>query len=199
MKKRILIIIGLALLGVAYAGPFGFEMGWSYEECVNAGFWVGDYNYYGGFAWDCHPPESSPEFDYYEICIDDKYGVYEIIAETESRVIFKPGYKFWKDYERLQGMLQKKYGEIYEFNWETQQNSEPTLPYGWVESFLNKEFFLYSTWSNLNDFKLSSISLEALPEGSDSYKIELKYYSSDWDAVLKKHQQERDEALYNAL
>jgi hypothetical protein len=133
------IVLILFAATTVQAGPFGLEMGWSYEECIEAGFWPNELNSIPGYYWDCIPPGAYPPFDTYNILIDDKYGVYEIEAVVEDISTLFEGKWVREDYDRIRDLLAKKYGEYVE--WDAiymQDESEMALSENWGASLKNR-------------------------------------------------------------
>jgi len=200
MNRRVFSIILILLTTVAvYAGPFGLEMGWSYDDCIDAGFWPNETRSVPGYYWDCNPPNYNATFENYKVNIDDRFGVYFIEAATETKKTYGFDYYLLEDYTRLRDNLVQKYGEIHGNDWTLEQHIENPFPFGWIDDFLAGNRLVYSTWTGLDNYGLSEIHLEVELVKPDSYKIVLTYYSSDWDEVIDKHKQEEERALFEAL
>lgn len=199
MKRLVSIVLILVATATVYAGPFGLEMGWSYEECVDAGLVIDPRNFYEGHAYNCSPPFLDPVFNFYHVSIDDNFGVYQISAAINGIDVHYNGLEVQQYYERLRYMLIEKYGSQNGVDLTTQEHPGREFSDGWIDRVMDGERQLYSFWNQKIGSGISEIRLEAIPDFDGKCKVRVIYKSVNFEKVMGKRLKELDEALYYAL
>lgn len=187
--KRIVSLVLLLLCGMAlFAGSFGLEMGWTYDEIIDSGVKVifGDENFL------CiEPVTPHPTFDTYFLSIDDEYGLYSINALgslpfcTSGMVI--------SEYNDLKEQLIKSYGEPRTGD-DIDYESENTIFFDYVDKIENEGKSLYANWySDEEKMSISLIVHKSMDDGSLNYS--LSYISDNYEAVIALQKAREAEVL----
>ena len=166
------------------SGPFGFDIGMTYDEVKAACNGVepehiGDDRYY------VKPIKSHPDFEKYVVWISPVYGLYYIKGIGSFISTTDNGKNIKNKYNNLLKVLEKKYGKYFgvnflnpNYNWNEDSN--------WLEKLKNKDI-KYHSYFNLNyenydglDFVLLGIDTTDTFTITDAYIfIEYEFYNHE--------------------
>lgn len=192
MKKWFLFCSLLLSCTVLHAGPFGLEMGWTIEECTDAGCLMMD-----TFSCivDCRPPRPNTVFDSYQICIDEEFGVCRISAVSDAYESATYGYYVQYYFETVRDQLTAKYGEPRIFDHVHPTEPTDSDPQNWMRTLHEKKRVLFASWDDPKDPSLDSIWLEVESISPSSCKIRIEYLSPALISIRERTQQENYDAL----
>lgn len=106
--KRIAVLSLLLLCGITlFAGPFGLEMGWSYDEIISSG---AKKEFGNETLLSVKPVNPHSDFDSYLLLIDEEYGLYTIMAHGSMPFSILPSILV-STYNEIKDQLIQGYGE----------------------------------------------------------------------------------------
>lgn len=109
MKKLFLAMIFGIILSFAYAAPFGLKMGMTVEEiaeqCEEEPSYVKDDIYL------VKPIKKHPLFSYYAVYVNEKTGLYQIRAISDSVTCNKYGTEIQNAFNSVKDRIAKTYGK----------------------------------------------------------------------------------------
>lgn len=188
MKKGLLLVAFVLLAcSAVFAGPFGIEMGWSYDQLVASGVQiVGDPRVNNNVTtYEVAPVKTHPSFDYYLVRIDEKEGVYSIEAYG-SIPTSEYGTQAKEAYENMKKQLGKSYGKPDEVEY-LKSKSLWDEPRYWMMGLVKQDRTCASFWTfkNRKD-QLSIIALELTAKYTDTGRLELAYQSDKTEEILER-------------
>ena len=197
MKKSIIAFTILFLLAsFVYAGPFGLEMGMTFDQVKEA---CGDRTPQL-LKDDCYqviPNKVHPSFETYVVRIDKDDGLYFIKAIGFDITSFSYGIEVKSQFNEVENSLNKKYGDG-ELIDELLPGSIWNDADDWMSALFHDERYLICSWKKTQCPKLpENMSMIALAEASSSTVgyIVLEYYFTNGAAIEARQQAEDDSAL----
>jgi len=198
MKKPIIALTILFLLAsFVYAGPFGLEMGMTFDQVKEA---------CGGRApqllkddyYQIIPSKAHPSFGTYIVCIDKDDGLYFVKAIGFDITSYSYGIEVKSEFNKVENSLNKNYGDG-ELIDELLPGSIWDNATGWMSALFYNERYLICSWEKAKCPKLpenmSMIVLAAKASSSIVGYIELEYYFTNFAAIEARQQAEDDSAL----
>ena len=183
--KKLLLIAVFAFLTVTtvFAGPFGLEMGWNIDQVKEAGAIILDSSDFndGTNAYSINPPKRHSSFSTYIVLISDKYGLYQISAESDSIYTSGDGYQVKSEFYSIYNQLVSSYGEGILID-KLSEGSIWDEPEDWMMGLRTLDRTLSAFWigPDINtDKQIALLSLSAEAEYSDTGKISLAYFSDN--------------------
>ena len=197
MKKIILTVITFTLLSLAiYSAPFGLKMGMSLEEitkqCEEEPVFAKDDIYI------VKPIKRHPLFEYYAVYINEKVGLYQIRAISESVTCNKYGTEIQNSFNSVKDRISKVYGTP-KINDEvdTKISSYLQTEEYWFRTLNDGSRNLAAIWGKNTELSddLTAVILECLPD-SDNFinskaHLLLCYYFNNGQSV----EDEQDEVF----
>lgn len=198
MKRTIIVFSILFLLASAvYAGPFGLEMGMTFDQVKSAcdgrtpRLLKEDY-------YEVIPSKVHSSFDTYIVCIDKEFGLYFIKAIGPDITSSSYGIEVKTQFNKVKDSLTNNYGEGNMIDvllpgslWDNDNE--------WILSLSYNQRYFMCNWDKAECQKmsenLSSIVLAA--KASDVYTghIVLEYYFTNSAAVEARQKAAEDSAL----
>ena len=180
MKKVVMFSILLLCSVVLFAGPFGLEMGWTKQDLIENDVEI---LLEEGNAFLVAPPAPHSSFDTYLVDIDLDFGLYTIIAISDSISTSENGQQFLSEYNNIKKQLTTSYGEP--------TNDINRLSYGsiWDEpqdfmmSLLKKDRTIGCTWNLGEENNGMKIALMPIAESLSSGNLTLMYTSPKFDEI----------------
>ena len=165
MKRVVTSLILLLCSMILFAGPFGLEMGWTYDEIISSGAkkLFGDET-----LLSVIPVKPHSDFDSYLLLLDEEYGLYSIMALGEKP--FGLSGMLVSDYNDIKSQLIQSYGEP-SYSDDTSFEEDNFLDV--VDRLENGDEKLSCSW-DLDDL---SISFMAYMDEDDTQTYSLYYYS----------------------
>lgn len=184
MKKTLFISLLMMISTMLFAGPFGMEFGWTFEEHENSGAYVEYMNTQQNIkGYLVEPPQPHSELPFYAAFIDDEYGIYLIRAISD---ICYSEYFIRTSYDMLKSQLTSVYGdpeEVDEISW----NSDWDGSENFIRSILYGDRVLGAVWFHpYEENGAEYIYLGVMPNDENEAVVYLEYYSWDYDAVVAK-------------
>ena len=109
MKKKFLALIYGIISTFVYAAPFGFKMGMSIDEiaeqCEEEPSFLKDDVYH------VKPIKKHPLFSYYAVYVNEKTGLYQIRAISDSMTCNKYGTEIQNAFNTVKDRIAKTYGK----------------------------------------------------------------------------------------
>ena len=166
MKRVVTSLILLLCSMILFAGPFGLEMGWTYDEIISSGAkkLFGDET-----LLSVIPVKPHSDLDSYLLLVDEEYGLYSIMAMGEKP--FGLSGMLVMDYNDIKDQLIQSYGEP-SYSDDTNFEEEDFLDV--VDRVENGDKNLSCSWT-LDDLH---ISLMAYMDEDGTQHYSLDYYSS---------------------
>jgi len=187
------LIIGLALAGAAYAGPFGLSQGMPLSafqgKCKSTD---------QKMVYFVEVPAPNPRFKGYMGVISDKAGLGQVIALGKNIETNAEGVQLRAEFDSLCDALTKKYGKpkLVDVLSDSSAISGPDL---WMMSLLQKQRELVATWEGKKDLKLPDhlrrITLRAVAVTSTRGNVALSYDFENFDAISAELQGGDDTGL----
>lgn len=189
MKRLLLSLVVVLIVGALFGGPFGIDMGMSLKDLEEAGMSPGESND------DYHivtPPTPHPEFDIYGVAVDQEHGVYHIYAFGRTIKDNGFGVSTQEAFHSIKEAIDRSYGEgdIVDF---LMYGSIWKEPRDWMKSLQQKERFLISFWKSQPDqtFKgnIEKIHLDASASSINSGSLMLNYYHPVYEEILNRQRE----------
>ena len=197
MKKIFALIIVLTTtISFIVAGPFGLEMGWDIDQVKESGAVILDsYDSNDGtIAYAINPPKKHSSFSSYIVLISDKYGLYQISAESDSIYTAGNGYQIKSEFYSIYDQLVKSYGDGILID-KLAEGSIWDEPEDWMMGLKTLDRTLSAIWlgPDINtDKQIALLSLDAEAEYSDTGRISISYFSDN--AFTIEQEKEAQEA-----
>lgn len=184
MKKTALLLLFAVTSSMLFAGPFGLEFGWTAaeleENCIYAEHMITQGSMNGYLI---NPPNPHSELKMYVVFVDDEYGLYLIRALTAS--CYTEHNVRWS-YDMLKNQLSSVYGEPEEVD-EIEWNSDWKGSDNFLRSIFYGDRILLSVWQPAYaEGSAKDIYLTVMPGTETEARVDLEYYSWDYDAVAAK-------------
>lgn len=197
--KRFLSIVLLIMVYIpfVFAGPFGLEMGMSYEQVKEACGGREPVSV-GNGAYIITPTKTHPYFIRYIAWIDDIEGLNYIKAIGADIDTNGYGIELRSKFESLESSLSKSYGKCDRTSF-LLPSSIWDEPDDWMKALEKKERYLLSAWgrkygSTLPE-NITSIGLVASANSSSNGYITLEYEFSNNEKV-EKAKKESDDSVF---
>lgn len=188
MKKGLLLVAFVLLAcSAVFAGPFGIEMGWTYDQLVSNGVKViGDpYVDNNVASYEVVPVKTHPLFDFYLVRVDEKEGVYSIEAYG-SIPTSEYGTEAEEAYENMKKQLSKGYGKPEEVEY-LKSGSIWDEPRDWMMGLVKKDRTCLSFWAFKDrEDQLDIITLDLTAKYADTGRLELVYQSNKTGEILDR-------------
>ena len=197
MKKIFALIIVLTTtISFIVAGPFGLEMGWDIDQVKESGAVILDsYDSNDGtIAYAINPPKKHSSFSSYIVLISDKYGLYQISAESDSIYTAGNGYQIKSEFYSIYDQLVKSYGDGILID-KLAEGSIWDEPEDWMMGLKTLDRTLSAIWlgPDINtDKQIALLSLDAEAEYSYTGRISISYFSDN--AFTIEQEKEAQEA-----
>ncbi len=112
MKKLVLLaVIILVVTNSAFAGPFGLEMGMSFDDITKACGGIRPERLENDDRYLVSPTKSHPDFEHYLVWVDDAKGLYRIRAISKEINTSKYGTELKSFFHEMNERLSKTYGK----------------------------------------------------------------------------------------
>ena len=184
MKKLFLALIFGLISTFIYAAPFGLKMGMTIDEiaeqCEEEPSFIEDDIYL------IKPIKSHPLFDYYAVYINEKTGLYQIRAISDSVTCNKYGTEIQNAFNSVKERISKTYGKPRIIN-----KVDST-----ISSFLQKDEYwfrtlkdgarqLFAIWGEKTELtdNLISVALECVADNYEDAHLVLYYYFTNSTSV----------------
>ena len=198
MKKSIIVFTILFLLAsFVYAGPFGLEMGMTFDQVKEAcggrtpQLLKDDY-------YKIIPNKVHPSFETYVVRIDKDDGLYFVKAIGFDITSSSYGIEVKSQFDKVENSLNKNYGDG-ELIDELLPGSIWDDADDWMSALLHNERYLICSWEKAKCPKLpenmSMIALAAKASSSDVGYIVLEYYFTNFVVIEARQQAAADSAL----
>lgn len=188
MKKGLLLVAFVLLAcSAVFAGPFGIEMGWTYDQLVSNGVKViGDpYVDNNVASYEVAPEKTHSSFDYYIVRIDEKEGVYSIEAYGSIQTN-EFGTQAKEAYENMKQQLSKGYGKPIELEY-LKSGSIWDEPRDWMMGLVKQERTCSSFWMfEGRADHLQSVLLDLTAKYTDTGRLVLRYESDKTHEILER-------------
>ena len=200
MKKIFALIIVLTItISFIVAGPFGLEMGWNIEQVQESGAIILDsYDFKDGTtAYSINPPKKHSSFSSYVVLISDKYGLFQISAESDSIYTSRNGYQIKSEFYSVYNQLVKSYGDGILID-KLAEGSIWDEPEDWMMGLKTLDRTLSAIWigPDINtDKQIALLSLDTEAEYSDTGKISISYFSDNAFAVEEEKEAQEASVL----
>ena len=200
MKKSLLIcLFAVLVLNNAFAGPFGLEMGWNIDQVQESGAIILDSHDFndGTTAYSINPPKRHSLFSSYIVLISDKYGLYQISAESDDIYTSRNGYQIKSEFYSVYNQLVKSYGEGILLD-KLSEGSIWDEPEDWMMGLKTLDRTLSAFWigPDINtDKQIALLSLDAEAEYSDTGRISISYFSDNAFAVEEEKEAQEASVL----
>lgn len=181
MKRNFLCVALLLMISsIAFAGPFGLEMGWSEEQCKEAGaIFIGDpYITNEVTSYFFTPPKKHSSFETYIIRIDKEYGVYEISAYSGTINTAGNGSQIKTKFVTIRDQIAATYGDPLMIDYLDPGSLWDENQY-WMMGLVKGERHYSAIWFGKENDPIMTISLYINAKYSDSGEIVLSYSSKD--------------------
>lgn len=204
--KRFVIVINMCLIvsSMLFAGPFGLEFGWTYDEVVSAcGEPMFEVESDPGVSGMLYEPESMPKrhqsFDSYILFVDHEYGLVKIVASEDFSYVSGYGYELVDEFDKLERQLSSVYGEgrRYDFLY---PDSIWDRPSDFMMSLYFGDRSLATYWVFEDDVapngdELACIAINVVVTSSDSATIDLTYEHPNFYVIQERSDAEDVSAL----
>lgn len=176
MKKYFLFFVLIFVSVSLFAGPFGLEEGMSLEEitaqCVEKP------EFFEDDMFVIYPKKKHPLFSIYVVCVNEKYGLYEIVA-ADIVSCDKQGSQARNKFNNIVMSMSEKYKspEIYDTINPDVKEKFQSEEY-WLETFSKRLRVLGAIWRN-SDFpdNLEEIDLFCRPSEAETDVQIVLYYN----------------------
>lgn len=145
------VIFVVIEVSVVFAGPFGLEMGMTLEEVKEA---CSSYIYSISSVkdmYEIYPEKAHSSFDKYYAYIDEKYGLYAVMAVTESIASDDYGTEVKERFYGIVASLSGKYGNPYVIDEIVDTSSYYTKDNDWVTAMRDGARKLEAYWEKSRD------------------------------------------------
>ena len=193
MKKLIAICLLLLCSVGIFAGPFGIEMGWSYDEAIANGVII--INNLGDGLYLIEPPSKHSSFQSYSIWIDPVYGIYNIMAISDSIESSSNGYQLKSEYNKVKNQLILSYGKPTNDVDRLNPGSIWDEPQDFMMALKLQERILICSWDRSDKTNNIEIGLMATADSSRSGAIVLLYLSENSDTVVNNNETQEASVL----
>lgn len=191
--KRVATLTLLLLCGMTlFAGPFGLEMGWSYDEVINNGVKI--LEDWGNGSYLIKPISSHSSFVAYSIAIDEEYGIYQIVGMNDDIETSSSGTQLKSEFNKVKNQLISAYGDPTNDIDHLNYGSIWDEPQDYMYSLLFNDRILACTWDASEATDNMSISLLAIGNSSTSGGLGL-IYSSEYEDVIQAKQEEAEASV----
>jgi hypothetical protein len=194
--KRVVFVLALltiALPGLCFAGPFGFNYGMTKEQIIAKVGKDAVIKDQGFILRVIKAPEADSKFEAYTLLISPDKGLLKIIAAGQTIDSSVYGTEIQVGFKTLRDSLVPYLGapdQDYDF---VQPGSQMQSPSDWTAALQNKQRVLASTWdftagkhkSGVKDEHLNSVILEAMVLKKDAGWIQLSYEFEGFDEFYK--------------
>lgn len=188
MKKGLLLAaFVLFLCSAVFAGPFGIEFGWTYDQLVASGVkTVGDpYVNNNVKSYLITPVKTHSSFDYYIVRIDEKEGVYSITALGTVQTSEYGTEAKWA-FDNVKGQLTKVYGKSFDLD-VLKFGSIWDEPQDWMMSLVKQDRTCSSYWGfEGRPDHLEVVMLELTAENTDEGSLRLEYDSDKMSEIIER-------------
>ena len=155
------------------SGPFGFDIGMTYEEIKNAcnGKYpqhIGDDRYY------VVPAKSHSDFEKYIVWISKKYGLYYIRAIGKDVATSDSGYEIQSQFDGIVTLIEKKYGKSKKIDY-VDYDYEFTDDEHWLQSIIDDARTYRARWSCPVDDMYAYNGISSISLGVGGYKEKSAY------------------------
>lgn len=188
MKKYSILILFIAINVPLFAGPFGLEMGWSVEQCINAGATINldDIVIKGpSRSYIVIPSKKHPTFTTYYCSFDDEYGLYKIQTFSDEYSVYK-GASIKSDFETIKSQIGKSYGEPTKMVDNLKSNSFWKSDDNWAQSIAYGDRVYGSEWNLKSQEPLKNVRLIVGANDLSTLILYLEYESDKNDLVEEK-------------
>ena len=187
MKKILLVLIFAFLPFMIFSAPFGFKMGMTIDEiaeqCEEEPTFVKDDIYL------VKPIKSHPLFSYYAVYVNDKTGLYQIRAISDSVTCNKYGTELQNAFNNVKDRIAKTYGKPKINNKvDSSISSYYQKDENWFYTLREGSRELSAVWGNnssladnLDTVALECVSVSGLYDGTG--QLILYYYFSNAKSV----------------
>ena len=192
MRKIIFTLIMLLITTTLFAGPFGLEMGWSYDEVVSNGVKI--LEDWGNGSYLIMPTLPHSSFVAYTIAIDEEYGVYQIIGMNDDIETSSNGTQFKSEFNKVKNQLISAYGDPTTDIDRLNYGSIWDEPQDYMLSLRYKDRLLACIWDPSEATENMKISLLAIGNSSTSGALGL-IYASEYEDIVEARQEEAEASV----
>jgi hypothetical protein len=195
--KRVVFVLALltiALPGLCFAGPFGFDYGMTKDQVIKIVGKDAVIKDQGFVLRVLKAPEADNRFEAYTLLISPDKGLLKIIAAGQTIDSSGYGMEIQVGFKTLREYVAAQYGaptKDYDF---VQPGSQLQSPSDWTAALQKKERVLASTWDltaqkhlakGVKDEHLTAIILETMPLKNNEGWIQLTYEFEGFDEFYK--------------